>query len=90
MPLQKYCKKKKIIFFSSVFDLKSLEYLESINFPAYKIASFENNDLNLIEQISKKKTNNNVYRDGIFNEIKNAFSAIKKITRKKYCIIKMH
>ena len=53
--LKKYCKKKKIILFSSVFDLKSLEFLENLNFPAYKIASFENNDLNLIKEISKKK-----------------------------------
>lgn len=79
LPLQKYCKKKKIILFSSVFDLKSLEFLESLNFPAYKIASFENNDLNLIEQISKKKKPI-IMSTGMasFNEIKNAFSTIKK------------
>jgi pseudaminic acid synthase len=53
--LQKHCKEKKIILFSSVFDLKSLEFLENLNFPAYKIASFENNDFNLIKEISKKK-----------------------------------
>ena len=46
--------KKKIILFSSVFDIKSLNFLESLKFPAYKIASFENNDLNLIKEVSKK------------------------------------
>ncbi len=90
LPLQKYCKKKKIILFSSVFDLKSLEFLESLNFPAYKIASFENNDLNLIEQISKKKKPI-IMSTGMasFNEIKNAFSTIKKkLSEKNIALLK--
>ena len=84
LPLKKYCKKKKIILFSSVFDLKSLEFLEDLNFPAYKIASFENNDLNLIEQISKKKKPI-IMSTGMasFKEIKNAFNKIKRHLSKK-------
>jgi len=35
--LQKHCKKKKIILFSSVFDLKSLKFFENLNFPKNKI-----------------------------------------------------
>ena len=34
--------------FSSVFDEKSLDFLEDLNVPAFKIASFENNNLPLI------------------------------------------
>lgn len=90
LPLQKYCKMKKIILFSSVFDLKSLEFLESLNFPAYKIASFENNDLNLIEQISKKKKPI-IMSTGMasLNEIKNAFDIIKKkLSEKNIALLK--
>ena len=50
-----YSKKKKLICFSSVFDEESLEFLESIKNPIYKIASFENTDLELIKKVSKTK-----------------------------------
>mgnify|MGYP003976158295 CR=1 FL=1 len=50
-----YSKKKKITCFSSVFDEESLEFLESIKNPIYKIASFENTDLELIKKVSKTK-----------------------------------
>ncbi len=53
--LKSYCKKKNITLFSSVFDLESLNFLERLDFPAYKIASFENDDLNLIQEIAKRK-----------------------------------
>ena len=48
-----FANKNKIICFSSVFDFISLKYLEKINCPAYKIASFENNHYPLIEAVAK-------------------------------------
>lgn len=45
------CKKKNITFFSSVFDETSVDFLERLNVPAYKIASFENNHFPLIEKV---------------------------------------
>ena len=77
--LKKYCKKKGITLFSSVFDLKSLEFLEDINFPAYKIASFENTDLKLIQETAKKKKPI-IMSTGMasFSEIKKSYSKIKK------------
>ena len=42
----KFCKSKKIIAFSSPFDLDTVDLLEQLNCPAYKIASFEMTDLN--------------------------------------------
>ena len=48
-------KKKKLIAFSSPFDETSLDFLDSLNVPAFKIASYENNDFNLIEKTIKKK-----------------------------------
>ena len=43
--LQKYCKKKKIIFLSSAFDIPSLKLLKKIKIPIFKIPSSEINNL---------------------------------------------
>ena len=50
-----YAKKLKLDFFSSVFDEKSLNFLESLNVKFYKISSFENNHYPLIEKIISTK-----------------------------------
>ncbi|MFW7378388.1 MAG: pseudaminic acid synthase [Oligoflexus sp.] len=47
-PIFKRCEEKGISCFSSPFDLEAIEFLESLGCPAYKIASFENQDLDLI------------------------------------------
>lgn len=43
-----------LICFSSVFDEKSLEFLEKLNCPAYKIASLESLHFSLIKKIASK------------------------------------
>ena len=48
-----YAKKQKIILFASVFDLKTVDNLEKINCPVYKIASPEIIDIPLLEKVAK-------------------------------------
>lgn len=82
--LIKHCKKKNITLFSSVFDLQSLEFLENLNFPAYKISSFESNDLKLVKEIAKKKKPI-IMSTGMasLNQIKKSYSVIKKFINKE-------
>lgn len=51
--LFKYAEKKGILCFSAPFDISAVEFLEKLNNPVYKIASYEIQDLMLIENVAK-------------------------------------
>ena len=89
--LFEYAKSLKIKIFSTPYDNSAVDFLEKLNCPIYKIASFEMNDLNLIKRVAQTKkpiiistgTSN-------LNEIKIAVKTAKKFGAKDitllYCV----
>ena len=52
-PIFDYCAQKGIIAFSSPFELKAVDFLENLNVPCYKIASFELVDVQLVRRVAQ-------------------------------------
>ena len=52
-PIFDRCKELGIFGFSTPFDFTSVEFLEKLNVPFYKIASFELNDIPLIRRVAR-------------------------------------
>jgi len=49
-----FCKEKGLICFSTPFDSEAVDFLETLNVPAYKIASFEIGDVALVKKIASQ------------------------------------
>ena len=87
--LKKIAEKEGLIFFSSVFDKSSVDFLKKINIPAYKIASFEIADIPLIEYVAKEKKPI-IISTGIATlaEIKEAVKTCKRVGNNQIALLK--
>jgi len=77
--LAEYCKSKNIIFFASPFDFEAIDILDKY-VPAFKIASFEITDLELIKYAAEKGKPM-IISTGMANlgEIEDAINAVKSV-----------
>tara|TARA_B100001121_G_C18670279_1_gene613432 strand:+ start:158 stop:1222 length:1065 start_codon:yes stop_codon:yes gene_type:complete len=84
----KYCRSQKIEVFSSPFDVETIDFLEELNCPAYKIASPEITHIPLIERAAKTKKPI-ILSLGLANvsDIDLAIQTIKKTGNKKIILL---
>lgn len=54
LDLKRYCEEKKIIFLTTPFDEVSLDEIDELNLPAYKIASTDTTNLPFLKKVAKK------------------------------------
>lgn len=87
--LKKHAESKGLICFSSPFDSTAVDFLEKIDVPAYKIASFEITDIPLIEYVAAKGKPV-IISTGIatLEEIGDAVDACKSVGNEKIILLK--
>jgi len=90
--LFRYAKQKKIKIFSTPFDETAVDFLEKLNCPIYKVASFELTDLPLIKKIASLKKPM-IISTGMANlkEIETSFNIALKYNKREnitllYCV----
>jgi len=87
--LKKIAEENGLICFSSPFDKTAVDFLEKMNVPAYKIASFEITDIPLIEYVASKKKPV-IISTGIatIQEINDAIDSCKKVGNNQVALLK--
>jgi N-acetylneuraminate synthase len=88
-PIFDKCKELGIVGFSTPFDLSSVDFLESLDCPIYKIASFENGDIPLLKKIAQTQKPVIISTGMVnFEEIKEAVETLKSNGCKDLTILK--
>lgn len=84
-----YAKELDIVCFSTPFDFTAVDFLESLNVPVYKIASFEITDIPLIEYAASKGKPM-IISTGIatIQEIQEAVEACKRVSNNEIILLK--
>lgn len=87
--LKEFAESLGLICFSSPFDLTSVDFLEKMNVPAYKIASFEINDIPFIKKIASKNKPI-IISTGVayMSDIEEALDTCKKENNNKVILLK--
>lgn len=87
--LKKIAEEEGLICFSSPFDITAVDFLEDMDVPAYKIASFEINDIPFIEYIASKGKPI-IMSTGIATlaDIEEALSACKRMGNEQVALLK--
>jgi len=87
--LKDYSRSLGLIFFSTPFDFSAVDFLDKLGVPAYKVASFEITDINLIKYIALKNKPV-IISTGIASlaEIENAVSVCRKAGNDKIALLK--
>jgi len=87
--LKKTAEELGLIFFSTPFDFSSVDFLEELNVPIYKIASFEITDIPLISYIASKNKPI-IISTGIatLKDIEEAITACKNAGNDKIALLK--
>ena len=87
--LKELAEKLGLVFFSTPFDKTAVDFLEELNVPAYKIASFEITDIPLIEYAASKQKLM-IISTGIATlcDIKEAVEACKRVGNEQIILLK--
>ncbi|WP_394903133.1 pseudaminic acid synthase [Clostridium butyricum] len=87
--LKKVAEDLGLVFFSSPFDFSAVDFLEKMDVPAYKVASFEINDIPLIEYIASKGKPM-IISTGIarMGDIQDAIDACKRMGNNNVALLK--
>ncbi len=87
--LKKKAEKEELVFFSSPSDKTSVDFLEKLGVPAYKIGSFEINDIPLLKYTASKKKPI-IISTGVstLDDIKLALETIRKEGNEEIIVLK--
>ncbi|MFT8348041.1 N-acetylneuraminate synthase [Clostridium saccharoperbutylacetonicum] len=86
--LKKYCNEKHIMFISTPFDFESVDLLEKLNIPLYKISSGDLTNIPLLKYIAKLNKHM-IISTGMANlgEVEDAIKAIKEVGNNKISLL---